>query len=253
MRTVMIADDEQLIIKGYKKLFDWNAYGYEIVAEAMDGEEAVEKAKLFRPDIILIDINMPKMNGLQAIKEIKSLFSDIDIIIISGYDDFLLVREALLLQVADYLLKPINFEELVICLAKIEDRRNDGSILLDNKAMLTDFPHPEKNEMKTIDKMLEFIDENISEPELSLKIIASEFHMNPYYISSFFKKKTDTNFLEYVNLRRVQIAKNLLDQTDLTIGEIAEKVGISDYRSFSKMFRKHVGLQPSQYRSESKR
>jgi two-component system response regulator YesN len=129
------------------------------------------------------------MNGLQAIKEIKSLFSDIDIIIISGYDDFLLVREALLLQVADYLLKPINFEELVICLAKIEDRRNDGSILLDNKAMLTDFPHPEKNEMKTIDKMLEFIDENISEPELSLKIIASEFHMNPYYISSFLRRR----------------------------------------------------------------
>lgn len=250
MMKVLIADDEELIIKGYKRLFDWASYHYDIVAEAMDGAEAIEKARIFRPDIILIDINMPKMNGLQAIKEIKSILPSVGIIIISGYDDFALVREALLLQVADYLLKPVNFEELALCLVKISDQQ-----LADDKAhfdlnALQEMPGHETGGLKTIEKMLAFIDESISDPELSLKKLSNEFHMNPYYISSYFKNKTETNFLDYISQRRIQLAKNMLDQTDLTISAISERVGISDYRNFSKLFKKYVGMQPSQYRSK---
>ena len=112
---VLLVDDETIILEGYQKLFNWNRYQCEVVGTAMDGEEAIEKAGRLKADIVIMDINLPKLNGLEAIKEIQSKGQDghqIYVVIITGYDDFSYCQEALRLRVADFILKPIDFDRL---------------------------------------------------------------------------------------------------------------------------------------------
>lgn len=73
---VLLVDDEAIILEGYQKIFDWAKYQCEVVGTAMDGEEAVEKARILKPDIVIMDINLPKLNGLEAIKAIQNEASE---------------------------------------------------------------------------------------------------------------------------------------------------------------------------------
>ncbi|WP_346354336.1 response regulator transcription factor [Azotosporobacter soli] len=112
MWKVLIADDEPKIRRGIKSLPDWSLLGLEVAAEAEDGEMALEAAREVRPDIILADICMPFMNGLQFIEAIKKELPEAQIIVITGHDEFSYAQQALKLQVMDYLLKPVGQEQL---------------------------------------------------------------------------------------------------------------------------------------------
>lgn len=110
---VLLADDEAAILEGYKLLFDWEKYHCEIAGTAMDGQEAVEKARELNPDIVIMDINLPKLNGLEAIRAIQDTASGnhpIYMIVVTGYDEFSYCQKALRLRVSDFLLKPIDFD-----------------------------------------------------------------------------------------------------------------------------------------------
>lgn len=92
---VLLADDEADILEGYKLLFDWEKYQCEIAGTAMDGQEAVEKARELKPDIVIMDINLPKLNGLEAIRAIQDTAPGdypIYMIVVTGYDEFPIVR-----------------------------------------------------------------------------------------------------------------------------------------------------------------
>lgn len=120
MWNVLIADDEPIIREGIRNSIDWSSLQMNVIAEAEDGEEAIELSLLHCIDILLVDINMPIANGLQVIKEVKSKLPDCRIIIITGYDDFKYAQEAIRLNVSDYLLKPIDPDHLVDLLNKIK-------------------------------------------------------------------------------------------------------------------------------------
>lgn len=112
MYKLLIADDESIIRKGLKKVIDWQKLNIEVVGEAEDGEVALNLIEKLKPDIILLDICMPFLNGLELIKKIKDIDKNFIIIIVTGYDEFKYTHEALKLKVFDYLLKPINKEDL---------------------------------------------------------------------------------------------------------------------------------------------
>ncbi|WP_245780788.1 response regulator [Gracilibacillus orientalis] len=117
---VLIADDEFIIRDGIKSSVNWGDFNMEVVAEAEDGEEAVEQAIQHKIDVLLIDLNMPIMNGITAMKKIKDQLQDCRMVVISGYDDFQYAQEAIRLQVADYLLKPVNPIQLVDILEEVK-------------------------------------------------------------------------------------------------------------------------------------
>jgi len=127
MYKLLIADDEAIIRKGLKNVIDWQKLNIEVVGEAEDGEVALKLVESLRPDIILLDICMPFLNGLELIKKIKDIDKNFIIIIITGYDEFQYTHEALKLKVFDYLLKPINKEELrnIIEKALLELNKNN--------------------------------------------------------------------------------------------------------------------------------
>ena len=108
---VLLVDDEIIIREGFKRLFDWDAHDCEVVGEAADGMEALSRIDALDPDLVIMDINIPILNGLKVIQLSRIKHPETAFIIVSGYDDFSYCREALRLQITDYILKPVNYEE----------------------------------------------------------------------------------------------------------------------------------------------
>jgi two-component system, response regulator YesN len=119
---VLIADDEPNIREGIRYSIDWHEIGMEVVAEAEDGEEALELALKYEVDVLLADLNMPIMNGLTLIKKIKEHLQTCRVVIISGHDEFSYAQEALRLEVEDYILKPIKPDGLTEVLKKVHQK-----------------------------------------------------------------------------------------------------------------------------------
>ena len=118
---VLLVDDEIMIREGFKRLFDWEAHDCEVVGEAADGMEAMAQIDTLKPDIVIMDINIPIMNGLKVIKLARMKHPDIAFVIVSGYDDFSYAVEMLRNGVREYILKPIEREKIVSILQKLND------------------------------------------------------------------------------------------------------------------------------------
>ncbi|OPJ56608.1 response regulator [Clostridium oryzae] len=122
MYKVMIIDDEPFVVEGMKSLINWNEYGFSICCDADNGEDALKKAVKYNPDLIITDINLPEMNGLQFIQrcieeyKLKSKY-----VIISGYDEFEYARTAMKYGVLGYILKPIDEDEIIESLIKVKN------------------------------------------------------------------------------------------------------------------------------------
>lgn len=240
MLKVMLVDDEQLILNGLKALYEWDKNGYQIIGEATDGINAVNLALDQKPDLMLLDINIPLLNGFEVIQKLKEPLSNTKYIIVSGYDDYKLLRTALKLHTFDYLLKPIHQKELADTLLRVREE------IFDQKQMITSSENT-FDDVPFFTQMTSYLDEHFSE-KITLALLSSHFNMNSDYISSYFKKKSGMNFSDYLNSRRIAEAKKLLRTTDLSIGIISDRVGFSDYRYFNKVFQSYLHIAPSQYR-----
>ena len=119
MYTMMIVDDEPSSRQGLCECFPWHEYGIDIIAQAKDGLEAKEVLSTRKPDIILTDIRMPKMDGIELSTFIRKEHRGIKIVFISGYDDLNYFKAAMKLDATDYIIKPINFAELSEVLRKV--------------------------------------------------------------------------------------------------------------------------------------
>lgn len=122
MVKILIVDDEPIIRAGIISSINWEEYGVEIAGEAKNGREALEKVRAVMPDIILTDIRMPVMDGLDFVQSLRELGSEAKIVILSGYSDFDYAKKAIGLGVSDYLLKPVGAEDLVKLVLELKDR-----------------------------------------------------------------------------------------------------------------------------------
>lgn len=131
---VFLVEDEVVIRNGIKNCIDWEKEGFEFVGEASDGELAYPQILKTKPDVLITDIKMPFMDGIELGKLVKEKLPNIRIIIVSGYDEFEYAREAILLGATDYLLKPVSAEKLVETITKIkerEEKKNDEKRLME--------------------------------------------------------------------------------------------------------------------------
>lgn len=236
---VLLVDDEIIIRRGFRQLFNWEAHDCEVVGEAADGMEALSQIDALNPDIVTMDINIPIMNGLKVIQLSRMKHPDTAFIIVSGYDDFAYCREALRLQITDYILKPVDYEEFGACIDNLK------IALFEKKSS----EESEGQEERIINKIVRFVQNHLSE-EISLSVLAEEFHFSTQYVSQLFKNEIGVNFLTYLTNIRMEKAKKLLLNTDLPIAEISEQSGYSDYRVFTKVFKKSEGVTPSQFRHD---
>lgn len=117
---IILVDDEEEVRKSIIHKIDWNAVGFQVVGDAENGEDALEKIELLEPDVVLTDIRMPYMDGLTLSEKIRQKYPSMKIVIFSGYDDFEYAQRAIKLNVTEYILKPVNVEELTAILKKIK-------------------------------------------------------------------------------------------------------------------------------------
>lgn len=250
MFRAVIADDEETIRNGLKKLIESYDLNLTVSGTAKDGEEALQLITKYQPEIILMDINMPFMNGLEVIEKIKELDSDAKIIIISGYDKFNYAQKALELGVYSYLLKPIQFREFKNIIIKAMDSYSKRMWEI-NKIKESDYDMASHKSISC--QVVNYIKEHFTQNDLTLNMMSEHLHISQSYITKIVKQKTGANFTDYLNNLRINMAiKILLDKDkSCTINEIAEMVGYSSQHYFSRAFKNYTGLSPLQYKNKN--
>lgn len=250
MIKTVIADDEKVIRNGLKKLLDTSGFPLELAPLAANGKEAVEIIKEVLPQIVLMDINMPGVKGLDVIEIVKPYIPDAKIIIISGHDDFHYAKRALQLGAFDYLLKPINRTQLCDAIRKAIDQLPTILPIANDDASSTKLA----NGNSIANKAIDFIKENYRDREINLSTLSKMFHVSESYMTRIIKQKISKSFSAYITDLRIEEAINLLNnRNDIMIGQIAEIVGYSSHHYFCRVFKIYTGLSPLEYKHEHKK
>jgi two-component system response regulator YesN len=263
MFGVVIIDDEYVIREGIRKTIDWDTLGCEIVGEAEDGEEGLEIIRHKKPDIIITDIRMPGIDGLDMIKKIKDLKDDCRIIIITGFRDFAYAQEAVHLGAFRFLLKPTKNSELMEAVNEAkyeiqkdrEEKEYYGHLEKQIKQYygISDNSNYEgqENEYQSlyISKAIEYMQENYHK-NLTLQEVADHLYVSTWHLSKLFKKYTGSNFVDVLNSIRLGEAKKLLKDPRYRVYEVANAVGFTDVAYFSRLFKKNIGLTPGEYKNK---
>lgn len=246
MYRAIVVDDEEVIRNGVSRQLESLNLSIKVVAKARDGEEALKLFFEHTPDIVLMDINIPRINGLECIRRIREVNQTCVIIIVSGYDDFEYARTAIIHNVDFYLLKPVDDEEFEDIIRQAVSRYNER---MEAKNIITRHT-PAQPKAKT--SVIEFINTHYTQKDLTSETLEKEFNLSRTALFNQIKKLTDMSFNEYVTGLRINHAIRLLKE-DKTIGEIADCIGYSDQYYFSRIFKKKTGLSPSEYREQQER
>ncbi|MGF3067029.1 response regulator transcription factor [Facklamia sp. P13064] len=248
MLKLLIADDESIIRRGIKQLIPLEDLGISDVYEAEDGEETLNVVEDFQPDILLLDINMPKLDGLSVAESVKANYPKIYIIILTGYDYFEYMQKAIRAKVDDYILKPVSKKDIEFILqtaiTKIKEKRQKDEI----QALVPE----EVDRVKRSDLIEDYLDKHIFQADLSLSQMAEAIGYNSNYLSVLIKDYYGMSFQDYINKRRMEKAKLLLLSSDKKNYEIAHEIGIEDVNYFITKFKKYYQITPKQFRQAKK-
>jgi two-component system, response regulator YesN len=247
MKAIII-DDERHVREGLSLLANWDKYGIDTIFEAQDGEEAMKMISEHRPEIIFTDMRMPKMDGICLLKWLHASPIACKTIVISGYDDFEYMRNAIYYKSFDYILKPIDPEILDQTLERAvnELSHQNGKqdvIEIQNDEDLTH--QKDKNSMQEIEHFLR----NNYKQDITLQEIADQFFLSREYISRRFKQEFKETITDYLTRIRMENAKKLLRNPHLKIYEVAYQIGYHNEKYFSKVFKKSTGISPIEYRN----
>lgn len=256
MHKVLIVEDEDIMRKGLMFMPKWQEVDCIVVGEAVNGQDGLEKIRRLQPDIVIVDINMPVMDGLEMLEKSIEEYG-YDAIIVSGYGEFEYAQKGISLGVTEYLLKPIDYTKLYEAIRKIQAKRNTDSSIKNaikqinvekKKLGILDFEEKETGNCY-VDFMIKSIHENYA-TKLALSDISEECQMSSTYLNVKFKNATGYTFNDYLNRYRIKKAVDLLKENKYMIYEIAEMVGFSDYKYFIKVFKKYVGCSPARFIKE---
>lgn len=241
MYTLLVADDEFNIRDGLVHAMPWESLDVQVVAEARDGLEALELALECRPDLVITDISMDRMNGLEFAASLLAQRPQTKVIILSGYGEFSYAQRAVELKVWAYLLKPVTPEELLDKVASAIASLGPGVLA-----------SPEGSaERAVIRRARDYLESHCEDHELSLEVLSRALELTPAYLSKLFKSETGRNYSDELTDLRMEKAKELLRRTNLKTSEIGSRVGYPNAQYFATAFRKATGTTPSEFRERS--
>ncbi|RXZ83192.1 response regulator [Paenibacillaceae bacterium] len=247
--NILIIDDEKFIREGVKRTIA-SAFSDANIRIAGSAHEAVDLIEATMMDIILLDIKMPGMSGLELLGQYRKLNQRTKWIVISAYSDFYFAQEALRCGARDYLLKPVGKPKLQQLITEMqleiqEERKEESQRLSANH--LSELLEEPGKEPDLIDIAMQYIQANFDD-NLTLEKVAATIYLNPVYFSQLFKQKTGRGFKDYVIELRMNRAKKLLEKPRLRVSDVAERVGYQDMRYFTQVFRKTFCITPTEYR-----
>lgn len=260
---LLIAEDEQMLRTGLASL-NWASQGITLLAAAKNGLQAVEMAEEHPVDILLSDIRMPGLSGMEVAQFVRDRYPGAEILFLSGYEEFEYAKKAISLHANNYILKPAMPQEVLRAVGAAKDkivqrRREDETKRqmemelqnLSKVASVTQTPTEEAGipTEEDITQVVNYIHKHYQE-SLNLAALAEEFHFNPVYLSRLIKKKSGHTFTELLTSTRMYHAARLLRDTVLKNGEICTRIGMGDERYFGQVFLRTYGVSPQQYRKQ---
>lgn len=258
MINLLIAEDEAIEREALQKIVARGLPEAQVSGEAANGREAIRLAGELAPDIILMDVKMPGIGGIEAVKTIRKAHPHIKFVVVSAYDTFEYAQELMREGVKEYLLKPTKKEEIIHTLGRVirEIRQEQSKRHQAGSSSRIDSPASSADEgtwyndrahsllREAMDYMAHHFQESIT-----LKDTAAHVDLNPYYFSKLFKETRGMTFIAYLTELRVQRAKELLASSHLSQKEICYETGYHDPNYFSRVFKKNTGYSPSEYRA----
>ena len=242
MLKVLIVEDEEMIRKGIVLTVDWAALDCVVVGEASNGLEGLEAARRLDPTLIITDLKMPQMDGLEMLRVLREEGCGAYVIILTAYDQFEYAQSALRLGAVDYLLKPFHDGELESAVNRLRSRMESGAPAPETMGT------PRKGDKsRYVLEAMAYISKHYNEPDISVGTVAQSLNISEGYLSHTFKKETDYTLLNYLTRYRIHKAMELLKDCRVKVYEVAEQVGYRDIAYFSATFKKYTGISPSEY------
>lgn len=256
MLKVLIVEDEEIIRKGLVYTIDWLSMDAMVVGAAKNGREGLAMLKEQEIDLVIADIIMPEMTGIEMLEAAQKLsINSFKSIILTSYAEFDYARKAVHLKVTEYLLKPVDEEELNKAISKVKESMAESKAYLNIIALtkssdinkLVDWDVYLNNASNDyVIKVLYKIRDNYAE-KLSIEAIAEELEVSVSYLSRKFKEATAQTFVELLTRYRIQKAIGLLQKGVYRVYEVSELTGFSDYKHFCMVFKKYTNASPTEF------
>ena len=252
---VLLVEDEISIREGIRDIIEWERLGFHFAAEANNGREALEIFDRIRPDLVITDIRMPQCGGLELIAAVRERSRETKVVIITGFADFDYARQAIKLNVKDYLLKPVSPGELTALLKQLKAELDEAAGQVAARPhngiadrIVSHNQHHGHSSLTTAEQAKAYIESHYMRSSLALEDLCSRLAVSPSTLSRIFKAHLHTTFSSYLRDVRIRAAKELIRRTDMRGKEIAYQVGFNSPHYFSHVFITHAGCSPSEYR-----
>lgn len=246
--SVVVAEDEILLQQNIIKKINNIPLDFHVVGTAQTGLQAYALIQELQPDILFTDIKMPVMDGLQLIEKVRNHYPTIDCIIVSGYSSFDYAKKAIHYNVREYILKPVDEEDLFKILSNLQgryrSRENDyNNVFSQADAVL--------GSSEIARRLHAYLNDHFNE-DVKMSQIASRLNYSCSYLTKVFRNEYHISPSKYLISLRMQKAQQLLKHnSELSVRQIGEFVGYPEQGYFSRIFKKQTGMSPIEYR-ESK-
>ncbi len=246
MYNILLVDDESLIRHAIRSLENWEEWGFHFAYEASNGKNALKILEHSNVDLVLTDIKMPVMDGIEFLENAKKTNCEIPFIMLSAYNDFETVRKAFKLGAQDYIVKTkMDGASLISIFCSVlgeipkavAKKQHEG----DNQVPLSD------NQRRAIKMAIDYIHLNYMNP-ISLSVISEHCQLSIGYFCNFFSKEMGISFVEYLSNIRIKYAEELLKTTSMKVYQVAETVGFNSTEHFCRVFKKTTGKSPRIYK-----
>lgn len=247
MWKVMLVEDETFVRESVKEIIQWEEMGFSLAGEASNGMEALPMIKDDPPDLVLCDIVMPQMDGLELLQETRKAGIASKFVMLTCIGDFESMRRAMEYGASNYILKlSMSVKDLRETLVKVSSELTAHRSPAERPVRISaatreKITHPEVN------KIMEYIEQNYDQ-DITLKSLARYVMMGENYVSALFKKKTGETLIHYLHRTRIEKAIEYLTTTDLPVNRICQNVGFMNDNYFIKIFKRMTGMTPTQYR-----
>ena len=250
MNKILIADDERFEREQLTEII-LESFPHEVqIRTAENGRQAVEAAALWQPGIVLMDIEMPGIGGIDAAKRILSQQPGCKIIFVTAYSLFDYAYEAVKMGAYDYILKPISPEDVtkavLRCMKQVETQAQLMTLTPLAETLDENAPHDKTTLLMA--NVRKYLQHNYMLTDVSLDSISEILNINSSYLSMLFKKSFGVNFVDYLTDLRIRAAKELLADPLLSTAEVARLAGYENPNYFTRVFKKTTGMTPTEYR-----